>query len=85
MIELKIRVCFISVWWCAPAWCGTLAQVCAKSFDACAAACAWSGRWHEIGVQFLTRYTLFQSFKKHDIAIITHENHHGDYDLKQAK
>jgi len=36
-------------------------------------------------VQILTRYTLFQSFKRHNIAIITHGNHHGKYDLKQAK
>ena len=36
-------------------------------------------------VQLLTRYTLFQSFKRHNIAIITHEKHHGKYNLKQAK
>ena len=73
------------MWLCGRAWCGALAQVCAKSFDACAAACAWSRRWHEICVQNLTRYTLFQSFKTHNIAIIMHEKHHGNYDLKQAK
>ena len=73
------------MWWCARAWCGALAQVSAKSSDACAAVCAWSGRWHEMCVQFLTRYTLFQIFKGHNIVIITHEKHHGKYDLKQAK
>ena len=55
----KKRVRFLSVWWCARAWCGALAQVCAKSFDACAAACAWSGRWHEMCVQlFDTIYAV---------------------------
>jgi len=56
-----------------------------KSFDGCAAACAWSGRWHEMCAHLLTRYTLFQSFKRHNIAIITHVKCHGNYDLKQAK
>jgi len=60
-------------------------QVCAQSFDVCAAAWSRTGRWHEIGVQLLTRYTLFQSFKRHDIAIITHAKSHGNYDSKQAK
>ena len=34
---------------------------------------------------FLTRYTLFQSFKIHNIAIITHAKCHGRCVLKQAK
>jgi len=71
--------------WCARAWCSALAQIYAKSFDGCAAACAWSGRWHEMCAHLLTRYTPFQSFKRHNIAIITHAKCHGNYDLKQAK
>jgi len=85
MTEHKIRVRFLGMWWCARAWCGALAQICAKSFDTCAAACAWLGKCHEIGVQLLTRYTLFESFKTHNIAIITHFFCHGNYNLKQAK
>jgi len=85
MIEHKIRVCFSSMWWCAWAWCGALAQVSAKSFDACAAVCAWSGRWHEMCVQLLTRYRLFQSFKTHNIAIITHEKNPWKIRFKTGK
>ena len=82
MTEHKIRVRFLGMWWCARAWCGALAQICAKSFDTCAAACAWLGKCHEIGVQLLTRSTLFQSVKRHNYAIITHAKCRGNHDLK---
>ena len=65
--------------------CRAVAQVCAKSFGTCAAACARSGRWHEIGVGILTRYTLFHSSRTHNMAIITREFCHVECHLKRAK
>ena len=86
--RIKTRAFFLSMLWCAAAWSWPLAQVCAKSLHACAAACACSSAPAD-GMKcvsiFSTRHTLFEGLKTHNMPCITHGNCYEKHGVLHAK